>query len=562
MKRFLVLCFLLLAAFLPPRLVSSAPETAAVILINGRIWTGSAKQPWAQAVAISGGKILALGSTAQIEKLAGPQTQRSDLGGAFAMPGFNDAHIHFLGGSERLTQVDLNSARSLEEMQQRVAKFARENPAEAGNPWVRGFGWQYSFFPGKRLPTRQDLDAVVANRPVYLSAYDGHTGWANSKALELAGVTKDTAFTGFGEIVRDAQGQPTGVMKEGAQGLVTRAIPAGTREQRLAALRRGLKMAAALGITSIQNAHGSPEDVALYDELLQRGELTLHVSVAQSIRPGITQAQIDAIAELAKKYDGPMLRVGGVKIVVDGVIETHTAAMLAPYSDAPTSGTPAWTKEQLDDAVRMADKAGLQIYIHAIGDRGVRMALDAYAHARKVNGVRDGRHRIEHIETVDAADIPRFKQLGVLASMMPIHADPETIDVWATAVGSTRLPRSFAWNLLQKAGAHLVFSSDWPSAISVDPIRGVHNAVNRMTTDGKPPGGWIPAQRISLESTLRAYTRAGAFSSFEEKGKGTIEPGMTADVVVLNHDPFKIPAPELHTLRAKETYVNGRRVFP
>jgi len=563
MKRIMAACAIAFTLSLVVSLVSSAPETATVILTNGRIWTGAAKQPWAQAVAIADGKILAIGSNAQIEKLADGKTQRDDLHGAFAMPGFNDAHIHFHSGSERLFQVDLNSARSLEEMQQRVAQFAKENPAkDAGDPWLRGFGWQYSFFPGKRLPTRQDLDAVVRDRPAYLSAYDGHTGWANTKALELAGITKDTKYEGFGEVVRDAQGNPTGVLKEGAQGLVTRAIPPTTHARRLEALRRGLKMAAALGITSIQNAHGGPEDVALYDELLKSGELTMHVSVAQTIRPGITQAQMDAIVALAKKYDGPMLRVGSVKIVVDGVIETHTAAMLAPYSDAATSGTPAWTKEQLESAVLMADKAGLQVYIHAIGDRGVRMALDAYEKARKVNGVRDARHRVEHIETVDAADIPRFKQLGVMASMMPIHADPETIDVWATAVGKTRLPRSFAWRSLQKAGAHLVFSSDWPSAISVDPIRGLHCAVNRLTEDGKPAGGWLPEQRITVESALRGYTQAGAFSSFEEKSKGTIAPGMTADVVVLSKDPFKIAAPELHAIRVTETYVSGRRVFP
>ncbi len=538
------------------------PATASLLLTNGHFWTGDSSKRWVEAIAIADGKIVAAGTNADVEKFAGASAQRVDLGGAFAMPGFNDAHIHFQGGAERLFQVDLNSARSLEEMQQRVAKFAQENPAQAETDrWIRGFGWQYSFLPGKRLPTRQDLDAVVSDRPVYLSAYDGHTGWANTKALELAGVNKDTTFTGFGEIVRDAEGNPTGVLKEGAQSLVARAIPPSTRERKLMALRRALKMAASLGITSIQNAHGSPDDVALYEELLKSGELTLRVSVAQSIRPGITQEQINAIAALAKKYNGPMLRVGSVKIVVDGVIETHTAAMLEPYANAETTGTPAWTQEQLNDAVRMADKAGLQVYIHAIGDKGVRMSLDAYENARRVNGVNDRRHRIEHIETVAAADIPRFRQLAVMASMMPIHADPETIDVWASAVGKVRLPRSFAWRMLEQAGARLVFSSDWPSAISVDPIRGVHCAVNRLTTDGKPPGGWIPEQRVSLETTLRAYTAAGAFSSYEEKSKGTLAPGMAADIVVLSQDPFQIPAPMLHTLRATRTYVAGREVF-
>lgn len=551
----------LIAATILPRTGNSAPEQT-ILLTNGRFWTGDAKKPWAEAVAIAGGKIIAVGGNAEVTKLADAKAERMDLGGAFAMPGFNDAHIHFLGGSERLFQVDLNSARSLEEMQQRVAKFAKENPGTGPEElWIRGFGWQYSFLPGKRLPTRQDLDAVVKDRPVYLSAYDGHTGWANSKALELAGVNKDTKFDGFGEIVRDADGHPTGVMKEGAQGLVSRVIPRTTRARKLEALRRGVKLAASLGMTSIQNAHGSQEDVELYKELLDSGELTVRVSVAQSLRPGVTQQQMDAIAALARQYNGPMLRVGSVKIVVDGVIETHTAAMLEPYANHNSTGTPAWTQEQLNDAVRMADKAGLQVYIHAIGDRGVRMSLDAFEAARKANGPRDHRHRVEHIETVAAADIPRFKPLGVMASMMPIHADPETIDVWAAAVGPARISRSFAWRSLEQAGAHLVFSSDWPSAISIDPIRGVHNAVNRLATDGKPAGGWIPEQRISLESTLRAYTYSGAFSSFEENAKGTLAPGMAADIVVLDRDPFKVPPPQLHTLRVTRTFLAGRPVF-
>ncbi len=536
------------------------PQSASQVLTNGRFWTADERKPWAEAVAIADGKIVAVGSNAEVAKLAGAAAQKIDLGGAFAMPGFNDAHIHFIGGGERLFQVDLNSAGSLKEMQERIAKFAKENPGSADDPWVRGFGWQYSNIAGG-LPTRHDLDAVVKDRPVLLSAYDGHTSWANTKAMELAKVTKETQFTGFGEIVRDKDGNPTGIFKEGAMGLVSRAVPRPTKEHRLAALRRAVKLAASLGMTSIQNAHGSPEDVALYQELLDKGELTLRVSVAQSIRPGITQQQIDAIAALAKKYNGPMLRVGSVKIVVDGVIETHTAAMLKPYSNGNTTGTPAWTQEQLNEGVRMADKAGLQVYIHAIGDKGVRMSLDAFENARKVNGPRDHRHRVEHIETVDAAEIPRFKQLNVMASMMPIHADPGTIEVWANGVGKERLPRSFAWKMLEQAGAHLVFSSDWPSAIDINPIHGLHTAVNRTTTEGKPIGGWLPEQRISLEHALHAYTQAGAFSSFEEKSKGTLAPGMAADIIVLSRDPFKIPAAETHGIRVVRTFLGGREVF-
>jgi len=550
------LCLLVLAAGAPTLPAQQEPQ-ATLVLTGGRIWTGNPQQPWAKAVAIRGDKIVAVGSDEQILALAGKETQRIDLDGHFAMPGINDAHIHF-GGVIRLTQVDLNDAASLEEMQRRIAKYARENPHAA---WIQGFGWQYKAIPGG-LPDRAQLDAAVHDRPVFLSSYDGHTAWVNSRALEIAGVTSETKFEGFGEIVRDAEGRPTGVLKEGAQGLVRRHIPEAKREEQLDAFRRGMAWAAQLGITSIQNASGGFDSVELYKELLDRGELTLRVSVAVSVGPRTTQERIDAIRALAERYRGPMLRMGAVKIVVDGVIETHTAAMLEPYSDRPeTSGRSSWTQEQLNRVVAMADGAGLQVYIHAIGDRGVRMALDAYENARQANGARDSRFRIEHIETIAPQDIPRFAELGVLASMEPIHADPGTVDVWSKAVGPERTKHAFAWRQLEQAGAQLVFSSDWPAAISIDPMRGLHSAVNRQTTDGKPPGGWVPEQRVSVETALRAYTSAGAYASFEEKIKGTLEPGKLADLVVLSADPFRVKPGELHKCRVERTVFNGRVIY-
>ena len=531
---------------------------ATLALVNGRIWTGNPAQPWAQAVAVREEKIIAVGTNAQIAASSNAQTKRVDLGGAFAMPGFHDAHIHFLGGALRLTQLDLNGANSLAEMQARLKKFAAANPQA---PWLLGYGWQYAWMPG-RLPTREDIDKVVGDRPVYLVAYDGHTGWANSKALELAGVNRDTVFAGFGEIVRDAAGQPTGVLKEGAQSLVRRIIPPPTRAQQLDALRRGLALAASLGITSIQNAHGSREDVELYQDLLARGQLTLRVSVAMDANPRTTQADLQEIAALAKQFSGPRLRVGAIKMMMDGVIETHTAAMLAPYSDQPdSSGRAQYTQEQANQIVAWADRAGLQVYIHAIGDRAVRMSLDAFENAMKVNGKKDSRFRVEHIETVAAADIPRFAKLGVLASMMPIHADPATIDVWARAAGPERTQRAFAWRQLQRAGARLAFSSDWPAAISVKPADGLHTAVTRTTSDGQPAGGWIPEQRVTLETTLASYTRGGAYAQFAEKTLGTLEPGKFADLIVLSADPFRIKPSELHALRVRKTVFNGTVVY-
>jgi hypothetical protein len=449
-------------------------------------------------------------------------------------------------------------------MQRRVVEYAKAHPASSPqDTWVLGYGWQYSALPGQRLPVRQDLDAALAERPVYLAAYDGHTGWANGKALALAGVNRQTSYSGWGEIVRDATtGEATGVFKEQAQRLITDSIPALPRERQLEALRQGLALAGSLGITSIQNAHGTPEELDLFREVRDRGELTLRVGVAQTLRPPVTQKQVEEIRALADRYRSGPLRVGAVKLVVDGVIETHTAVLLAAYSDEPsTRGLPAWTQEQLNQVVTWIDRAGLQIYVHAIGDGGVRMALDAYEQAQQANGRRDARHRVEHLETIDPADVPRFQKLGVLASMMPIHADPGGNDVWTAAIGPERASRGFAWRWLQQAGAYLVFSSDWPSTLTLDPWRGLHCAVNRQTAEGQPPAGWFPEHRVSLETALVAYTRAGAYAEFQEQEKGTLAPGMLADIVVLSANPFELAPKDLHTLRAQTTLVGGRVVY-
>ena len=538
----------------------SDASNADLVLVNARIWTGDAAHPWAEALAIRLHKILEAGSREEVMKRAFKATQVIDLGGKLVIPGFNDAHTHFLSGSMGLFQVDLVGTRTLAEAQQRVAEFAKAHPDEK---WITGAGWEYSIFPGKRLPARADLDAVVRDRPVYLRAYDGHTGWANSKALELARITRDSKFQGYGEVVLDAgTGEPSGVLKESAQELVRRVISAPSEETRLEALRQGFRLAASLGITSLQNASGNPEELALYEKLKEKGGLTARASLAMSIGGQTSDRDISRYSELKGEYPGPLLRAGAVKIVLDGVIEAHTAAMIEPYSDQPaTSGSPSLSQTRLNELVSAADKAGLQVYIHAIGDRSVRMALDAYENARSVNGVRDSRFRIEHIETIASSDIPRFARLGVLASMEPIHADPGTNEVWEPAIGPERARRGFAWRSLEKAGARLVFSSDWPATISVDPIRGLHNAVNRRTIDGKPEGGWIPQERISVESALRAYTVSGAYASFEEGIKGTLTPGMLADAVVLSQDLFRINPMDIYKTKVVMTIFDGKIIY-
>jgi len=531
------------------------------VLVGGRIWTGDRAQPWVEAVAIAGGRIAQVGNRTAIEALVGPETRVIDLEGRLATPGINDAHIHFLGGALGLDEVDLTGACSLSAMQGRIAEYARNHPER---PWIYGRGWEYACFPGGRLPTRADLDAVVADRPVYLRAYDGHTGWANSRAIARAGITARTRVEGFGEIVRDPQtGEPTGVFKESAGRLIGRLIPAPTRTEKLAALRQGMALATRLGITSIQNASGDEEEFSLYEELLNRGELNLRVSMAFSVGGGVDEATIGRWVALKDRYrNHPLLRAGAVKFLMDGVIESHTAAMLAPYSDLPGSrGTPALPFARFAELAARLDRSGFQIFTHAIGDRGVRLTLDGYARVAARNGQADRRARIEHIEVVDPVDIPRFARLGVLASMEPIHADPGTVAVWSKAVGPKRLPRAFAWHDLSAAGAHLVFSSDWPAAISVDPIRGLHNAVNRRTIDGQPPGGWVSAQRVSVEQALAAYTHEGAYASFEESRKGRIKPGQLADLVVFSQDLFRIPPLDIHRTRVVLTVFDGRVIY-
>lgn len=523
-------------------------------LRNGKVWTADESRPWAESILIRGNTIAAVGSDRDVA----PQAKGArviDLKQRLTIPGFSDAHLHFLGGSLGLSQIDLTGICTLETIQAEIKRFAAAHPNEK---WITGRGWEYLCFPQGRLPRREDIDAVVKDRPVFLSAYDGHTAWANSKALQLANVTRDTRFTGFGEIVKDPQtGEPTGALKEGAMGLVRRVVPAVTNDQKITALEAGLRLAASLGITSAQNANGSLDELDLYNVLQTRGKLTLRSSFAMSIGPTETEATLNDYAALRKKYPGPLLRVGALKIMMDGVIESYTAALLEPYSNKPeTSGNAAWSPEQFARTVALADRLGLQIYTHAIGDRAVRMALDGYARSP-----RDARHRIEHIETIHPSDIPRFAALGVLPSMQPIHADPSGVEIWSACLGPERTRRGFAWRSIEKAGGRLVFSSDWPASISLDPIRGIHSAVNRRTTTGLPPQGWIPEERVSVETALRAYTVNAAFAAHEEKIKGAIRPGLLADIVVLSRDLFTIPPMDIHKTRVELTVFDGRPIY-
>jgi len=553
--------FLLLASALFSCSTKNAPD---LVLINGKVWTGMDETSFEEAVAIKGNRIIAVGKTADMKALTDAATQVIDLKGQLVTAGFNDAHIHFLSGSMGLAEVNMLGTDSPSSVAERVNQYVNENP---GKEWITGRGWQYSSF-SSGLPDHESLNTITNDKPVFIKAYDGHSAWANRKALLMAGIDRNTIYTGFGEIVKDKNGEPTGTLRESAMGLVSKHIPPATRAEKLDAIRKGMKLAASLGITSIQNANGSDEDLSLYKELLNNGELTLRYAAAFSVNENTTDTDIALFTKLRDSVgtNNPMIRADAIKFMIDGVIESHTGFMLQPYSDIPTTdplalGQLAVPIEKYQDLVMKLDKNAFRIYTHAIGDRGVRESLNAYEHAVAINGKRDSRHRVEHIETVSPDDIPRFAQLGVMPSMEPIHADPKTIDIWAKAVGETRLPWSFAWNEMLKNNAFLVFSSDWPACIDINPIRGLHVAVTRRTPEGIPEGGWIPEQKISITQAMKAYTSAGAYSSFEENLKGQIKIGQLADIIVFSQDLFTIDPMKTFETKVVLTVFDGTIIY-
>lgn len=538
----------------------AAPEHADIIIRNARIYTVDPRLPWAEAIAIKGETIADVGSNDAIGRRRGPDTIVIDLGGKFVCPGFIDSHIHFLDGSLSLSQVALDSARSLPEMLDRIRAYAVAHPDE---PWILGRGWIYAYVDGGRLPTRQDLDSVVPSRPVYLEAYDGHTAWVNTKALEIAGIKQGVRVEGYGEIVTEPKsGLPTGVLKEdAAMQMVRKAVPDPSREKKLAALKLGLAEAARHGITSVQDAMGTPEELDLYEELRRSGDLTLRMYMAMSVDKQTTAADLDRFEALGKLYQGSWVKTGAVKIFMDGVIESHTAALLEPYTDDPTqSGQPDYDTEEIHRFVADLDRRGFQILTHAIGDRSVRMVLDAYEEAARARQGPPRRHRIEHIETISSADVPRFAHVGVIASMQPYHASPDITGVWARNVGLDRAARAFAWHDLRAAGARVIHGSDWP-VVTLDPLVGLHAAVTREDLAGNPTGGWIPAQRLSLEQALLGYTLDAAYGSFDEAIKGSIESGKLADLAVLSEDLFHIQPRNIPQVRVLLTIVGGRAAY-
>jgi predicted amidohydrolase YtcJ len=551
---------------LAPAGLTAPTAKATVIVTNARVYTVNGKRPWADAVAIGGDRILAVGSSEAIDELRDKNTRVIDARGRLVLPGFTDSHFHLMEGSRTLTQVDLNGTTSIAAVQQRVKEFAATHPKAS---WITGRGWSYDIFGEAALPDKKYLDEVVTDRPVYLVGYDGHTSWVNSKAMALAGITRATPDPPNGWIVRDATGEPTGALKEDADDLVGGRVHA-TREEQLAALRLGLREANQAGLVRViclgNSIHlvDDGSNLELYDELLGKGELTLRLYVSSyEGPPTLTKDEIAAVVQAKQKYHGDWLAAGAAKLYLDGVIESHTAALLTPYSDDPKQiGSLRWDEGEYKRAVAELDQRGIQVFTHAIGDRAVRLALDAYEEAARTNGTHDMRHRIEHIETITAQDIPRFGKLGVIASYQPLHAEPndDTLKVWARNAGPDRASRGWTWQSVARTGGRLAFGSDWP-VVTLSPWYGVQNAVTRQTLEGKPEGGWLPEERVSLEQAIEGYTLGAAFSVHRETTEGSLEEGKLADLIVLDQDLFKVAPGEIHKTKVLLTMVGGKVVY-
>jgi predicted amidohydrolase YtcJ len=525
-------------------------------LVNGRIWTGSPSQPAAEAVAIAGDRIAAVGSTADIRGSAG-SAEIVDLGGQFVVPGFIDTHVHFLTGGFRLASVQLRDAATREEFIARITKFAAGVPA---GTWITGGDWDHTLWGGE-LPRRDWIDAATPDHPVWVNRLDGHMALANSAALRAAGVGRGVGDVAGGEIVRDTKGEPTGLLKDNAMSLVEDKVPPPSEAMSDRALDEAMRYVAQQGVTTIHNM-GTWEDLDVFARARKADRLRTRIYAAV---PLATWARLrDTVASKTYGPDGrgdAWLRIGALKGFVDGSLGSHTAAFHEPFTDAPKDrGLFVNTVEDLDAWISGADKANLHVVVHAIGDRANATLLDLFDKAARENGARDRRFRIEHAQHLAPADIPRFHALNVIASMQPYHAIDD--GRWAERViGPVRIRTTYAFRSLLDAGATVAFGSDWFVAPPT-PLEGIYAAVTRRTLDDKNPGGWVPDQKITVEEALVAYTRSGAFASFEEKEKGTIAPGMLADVTVIDKDLRAIPPADIRSASIVRTIVGGRTVFP
>jgi hypothetical protein len=524
---------------------------ADLIVTGGRVWTGNPDAPWAEAVAVRGDRIVAVGSRADVESLSGSDTRVIDAAGGLVTPGFIDAHVHFLDGGLNLLSVQLRDAATPEEFIRRIGDFAEQVPV---GTWILGGDWDHTLWGGE-LPRRDWIDSVTADHPVFVQRLDGHMGLANGAALRAAGVEDAARDVEGGEVVRYDDGRPTGLVKDNAMGLVTRAIPTSSAAESERALEAAMRYVAARGVTSVTHM-GTWGDLAVFRRAHDAGRLTTRIHACTPLSQW--KRLRDEVA--ASGRGDEWLRIGCLKGYVDGSLGSHTAAFFEPFADAPDdTGLLVNDPEDLYRWTHGADAAGLQVAVHAIGDRANRIQLDVYERVERENGARDRRFRIEHAQHLAPSDIPRFAELGVIPSMQPYHAIDD--GRWAEGViGHDRARTTYAFRSLLDAGARLAFGSDWFVAPAT-PLEGIYAAVTRRTLDGKNPDGWFPEQKITVEEALAAYTRDAAYAAFEEDLKGSIEVGKLADLVVIDRDITTTPPDEINRAVVRTTIVGGNVVF-
>jgi len=524
--------------------------TVDVIVTNANVFTADGTNPQAEAVAVSGKRIVYVGSSTGVGEMRGRQTRVIDGKGYTLLPGIIDSHFHLLWGSLELADAQLQEVKTWDDLREVLLSFTAENKT---SPWGVGNGLKYGV-----ISTRQELDAIIPDRPVYLEAYDGHTGWANTKALESAGILQlgaDVASTGM--VVRDGSGTATGELRESAKNAVLDLIPVPGEVRKRELLKQAMKQINAAGVTSVHNMNGDMDEMLTYAALEDAGEMSLRVYVPYWVRPETTEEMLAEAVAMAK-VEGEYARGGATKFFMDGVWESYTALNLEPYADNPDANPNGlWNLDDFTRMVAACDRRGLQIFVHACGDGAVRRTLDGYEAVQRLNGKRDRRHRVEHIEVVHPDDMRRFKELGVIASMQPLHApvNVEEADVWLERTGEGRWPHSFAWREIKNAGATIAFGSDWTVA-SYNPMLGLHTALTRQ-----PYAPGHPDQRLGLEELLLGYTRDAAYAEFQENEKGQLKQGYLADMVLLNEDLFQVSPEDLKEVKTVFTMMDGKMVY-
>jgi predicted amidohydrolase YtcJ len=531
--------------------------SADVIVTHAKIWTGDKRIPAAEALAIIGDRIVAVGSASEISAWRGSSTKIIDVLGRRVVPGFNDAHVHFVDGGRQLDNVQLKDAATQQEFARRISEHAHHI---AKGEWILGGDWDDQSWNPPALPTKELIDKVTPETPVFVSRYDGHMGLANSVALKLAGITAATQDPPGGSIVRDAQGNPTGALKDAAMAFVTRVIPPMTREQRMQAIMRALEHARSVGVTSVQHMNPEYDDVAAYADLAARGALTARVYAAPMETTWSDQAKVGIV----RAFGSAMLRLGAVKGYADGSLGSSTAYFFEPFTDDPKNRGLLSDEMQPLDGMRKrlagADKAGLQLCIHAIGDAAISQVLDLFADIMRANGPRDRRFRIEHAQHMAAKDFARFAEMNVIASVQPYHAIDD--GRWAERrIGPERIKTTYAFRTFLDHGVRLAFGTDWNVA-PLNPMLSLYAATTRATLDNKNPNGWVPEQKVSIEEALTAYTSGSAYAEFQEQEKGTLARGMLADLVVLSDDILAIRPVQIKDVKVTMTIVGGKVVFP